>query len=109
LTRAPAQPCLPIERGRPYLDQTLLGARVGWTHLDHLALDTQFIAETHRVRPAEFVEADAHDATCGLELALDQELHGERRRVPTARRQAAEDAVTGGILSAMKQSAEQMR
>src|SRR5262249_38155709 len=77
-------------------------ARLGWPHLDHLVLNTQLIAGAHWVRPAKFVEAGAHDATSGLELALDQEPHGERRRVPTARRQSAEDAVTGGIVIEME-------
>src|SRR5262245_47516245 len=67
-----------IERGRPHLDQPLLGARPRWTHLDDLALDAQLIARAHRVRPAEFIEARADDAAGGLELTLDQEPHGER-------------------------------
>src|SRR5215471_11745294 len=91
-----------IERGGSDLDQPLLGTRLRWAHLDNLALDPQFITRAHRVRPTEFVEASADDATSGFELALDQEPHGERRRVPAARRQAAEYAVAGGVLVEME-------
>ena len=62
----------------------------------------QLISRAHRVRPAEFVEAGSHDAASGLEFALNQQSHGERSRVPAARRQAAEYAVTGGFLIEMK-------
>src|SRR5262249_47424484 len=91
-----------IERGGPDFDQPLLRARLRRTHLEDLALEAQLIARTHRVRPAELVEAGADDAARGLELALDQEPHGERRRVPAARRQATEYAFAGGILIEMK-------
>ena len=47
-------------------------------------------------------EAGADNAASGLELALDREPHGERRRAPAACRQAAEYAVTSGVLIEMK-------
>src|SRR5438445_3421545 len=75
-----------IERGRPYLDQPLLGTRLRWAHLDDLALDSQFVSRAYRVRPAKFIEACTDNASCGLKLALNQEPHGERRRVPAAGR-----------------------
>src|SRR5262245_21811437 len=81
------------ERGHPYLYQPLFRAQLRWTHVDDLALDPQLVSRAHRVRPPEFVEAGTDNAASGLELALDQEPHGERRRVPAACRQAAEYAV----------------
>jgi len=75
-----------IERGRPNLDQPLLGARLRWAHLDDLALESQFVSRAYRVRPAKFIEAGTDNASCGLKLALNQEPHGERRRVPAAGR-----------------------
>src|SRR6266480_795841 len=75
-----------IERGRSYLDQPLLGTRLRWAHLDDLALDSQFVSRAYRVRPAKFIEACTDNASCGLKLALNQEPHGERRRVPAAGR-----------------------
>src|SRR5205807_9248805 len=73
-------------RHRPYLDQPLLGSRLRWAHLDDLALDSQFVSRAYRVRPAKFIEAGTDNASCGLKLALNQEPHGERRRVPAAGR-----------------------
>src|SRR3979490_701922 len=54
----------------------------------------QLIPGTHGARPAELVEAGADDAAGGLQLALDQQPHGERGGMPAARRQAAEDRAT---------------
>ena len=56
---------------RSQLDQSVIRARLRRTYFKDLALEVKFIARMHRQRPAKFVEADADDAPCRLELAFD--------------------------------------
>src|SRR5205814_3498221 len=60
-------------------------------HLEDLALDAQLIPGSHGSWPAELVSPGAHDAASGFEVALDQEPHGDRGRVPTTGGQPSED------------------
>src|SRR5262245_55420331 len=91
-----------VQRRRPDLDQSLIRARFRRPHVEDFAFDMQFIARPHRARPAEFVEADPDDAAGGLEFALHQEPHGDRRSMPAARRQPAEHRALGRLLVEMK-------
>src|SRR5439155_7187514 len=54
-----------------------------------VALDTQLMPGAPGPWQAEFVEAGAHDAAAGFEVALDQQPHGDRGGVPTAGGQPA--------------------
>ena len=56
---------------RSHLDQSLIRARLRRPYFQDLALNVEFIAGVYRQRPAKFVEADADDAPCRLELAFD--------------------------------------
>jgi hypothetical protein len=80
-----------VERRGAQLHHALLGARLRRAHLEDLGLDVQLVARAHRPRPAELVEPGPDDTARGLEVALDQEPHGHRRRVPAARREPAEE------------------
>src|SRR6202051_3378986 len=51
-----------IERRVLHPDHAAIGLRFRRPHLEHLALDAQFVAAPHRERPAQLVEADAENA-----------------------------------------------
>src|SRR3989449_3362793 len=72
-----------VERRRSHLDQPLIWTRPRWPHLEDLALGPQLISRPHRPWPAELVGAGAHDAAGGVEVAFDQEPHGDGGGVPT--------------------------
>src|SRR4029077_12005249 len=55
-----------------------------------------------RARPAELVEAKPDNAAGGLKLAVDQEPHGECRRVPAARRETRTDGPSRGRVIEME-------
>jgi hypothetical protein len=52
--------------------------------------------------PLGIVEPGANDTARGLELALDQEPHGESRRMPTSCRQPLENCVLRGLVVEME-------
>ena len=58
----------------------------------------QLIARTHRQWPPEFVEAGPDDASGGLQLAFDQQTHGERGGVPAACGESLEERATRSLL-----------
>src|SRR2546427_8863993 len=87
-----------VERRRSHLDQSLTWTRPRRPHLEDLALDAQLIPGPHGPWPAELVEAGAHDAAGGFEVALDEQPHGDRGCVPTAGGQPAADRGARGIL-----------
>src|SRR6266568_1328003 len=91
-----------VERRRPDLDQPLLGTRFRRSYLQHFTFKMQLVVGPHRRRPAELIEPGADDAAGGSELALDEEPHGERRRVPAARGQSAEEGAACGLLVEME-------
>jgi hypothetical protein len=59
-------------------------------------------ARPHQPRPFQYVAARADNAARRLELALIEETHGERRGVPAARREAAQDRALRGFLIEME-------
>ena len=60
------------------------------------------IPGSHGSWPAELVSPSAHDAAGGFEVALDQEPHGDRGRVPTTGGQSSEDRVARGFFVEME-------
>ena len=75
-----------IQSCHPHLNQPKVRTRLRWPPLENFTLNVQLIAwsqdaasATHRSRP--------DDPACGPELALDQEAHGHRSSMPTARYQ----------------------
>src|SRR5271163_3100161 len=76
-----------IQSCHPHLDQPKVRTRLRWPHLENFTLNVQLIAWSHRTRPAQLIEAGPDDPACGPELALDQEAHGRRSSMPTARYQ----------------------
>src|SRR6059036_1582818 len=91
-----------VERRRSHLDQSLIWTGPRGPHLEDLALDAQLIPGSHGSWPAELVSPGAHDAASGFEVALDQEPHGDRGRVPTTGGQPSEDRVARGFLVEME-------
>src|SRR6266705_7102321 len=91
-----------VERRRSHLDQSLSWTGPRGPHLEDLALDAQLIPGSHGSWPAELVSPGAHDAAGGFEVALDQEPHGDRGRVPTASRQPTEYCVARCVLVEME-------
>jgi len=91
-----------IQRRRAHLDHALLGPRPGWAHLEHLDREMQLVARPDRLRPAELVEPGTDDPGCRLKLALDEQPHRERSRVPAARREAAEERIARRLLVEME-------
>src|SRR6185437_11024266 len=80
-----------VEGRYPYLDKTLAWARPRGAGFQDFDFGPQFVAGAYRLQPGEFA-AEADDATGRAELAADDEAHRQRRSVPAARRQPAEDA-----------------
>src|SRR5207247_4856403 len=91
-----------VERRRSHLDYSLSLTGPRGPHLQDLALDAQLIPGSHGSWPAELVSPGAHDAAGGFEVALDQEPHGDRGRVPTTGGQSSEDRVARGFLVEME-------
>src|SRR3989475_8928093 len=91
-----------VERRRSHLDQSLIWTGPRGPHLEDLALDAHLISGSHGSWPAELVSPGAHDAAGGFEVALDQEPHGDRGRVPTTGGQSSEDRVARGFLVEME-------
>src|SRR5437870_11883653 len=90
-----------VERRRSHLDQSLIWTRPRGPHLQDLALDAQLIPGSHGSWPAELVSPGAHDAAGGFEVALDQQPHGDRGRVPTTGGQSAGGRGARGFLRGM--------
>src|SRR5580765_1341604 len=78
-----------IVRLDPGRNDAAVGARPGWSDFHDLAMDTQRVARSRRLRPPDF-SARTDQAAGNRHTALNQETHGERRRVPSARDQPAE-------------------
>src|SRR5262245_4080206 len=91
-----------VQRRDPDLHHALRGARFRRTHLEHLDLEVKLVSRADGKRPAELVEAGADDAARGPELALDEQAHGERRGVPAARREPAENRAARRLLIEME-------
>src|ERR1700674_4591321 len=86
-----------VERRRSHLDQSLLRTRPRRPYFEDLALYTQLISGSHGPWPAEFVEARAHDAAGGFDVALDQQSRGDRGGVQTAGGQSPEYCGTRSV------------
>src|SRR5437899_11752333 len=86
-----------VERRRSHLDQPLIWTGPRGPHLEDLDLNAQLIPGSHGSWPAELVSPGAHDAAGGFEVALDQEPHRDRGRVPTTRGQSSEEGVRRGL------------
>src|SRR5437016_13565488 len=62
----------------------------------------QLVSRSNRTRPAHFVEPGTDDAARRLELAVDQEAHRHRRRVPAACRQSLEERFARSVFVQME-------
>src|SRR5688572_3877473 len=91
-----------IQRRSPDLDDSLIGARLRRSYLEHLAFDVQLIPWPNRSWPAELVKAGADEAAGGFEIAVDQEPHGDRGGVPAACGEASKDRVGRSSFIEMK-------
>jgi hypothetical protein len=80
-----------IKRRRTHFDAALVRAGLGGLDLEYLALAVQFVAPPSRPRPMELVETELHNATCGLQLTVNQQAHCQRGGVPAACSKPAED------------------
>ena len=70
-------------------DHATVRAGPGWLDLDDLALDTQDVAGTSGLRPANLTSRP-DDPPCDRHPAVDQKAHGNCRCVPAACRQPTE-------------------
>src|SRR5205823_292274 len=77
----------------PYGDTRALAALLRRPDLEDLGLDAQLITRPDRARPLQLVGAGADDAAGRLEIAADEQAHGEGRRMPSARCQATEERI----------------
>jgi len=69
--------------------------------MDNLGFDAQHIAGPHRVRPAQFVDAETNHAL-GKIQRLHEEPHSHRRRMPAARNQPFENGPLSAFPAEMK-------
>jgi DNA-binding MarR family transcriptional regulator len=90
-----------VQRCDPHLDEAVRRPRPRQPGFDDLGDDAQHVAGAHRRRPGQFA-ADAEDPASRAEFAGDQQPHRHRGGVPTARRQAAEQALAPGFVVEMK-------
>ena len=79
-----------IVGGGAHPDRAAIGTGLRGPHFEYFAFGMQFVAGAHRLRPTERVEANAENAACRFEVAIDHEAHGQRGRVPAAGGQSAE-------------------
>src|SRR4029078_8825125 len=91
-----------IDRRGPHLDDSLVGARLRGSDLEHFPFDTELIPWPNWPWPPEFVEAGANDAASGLQIAVDQQSHRDSGGVPAACGQTAEYRVGRGSFVEMK-------
>src|ERR1700730_15998692 len=61
----------------------------------------QRVARPDRFAPGDLA-AGANDAAGDRQSAANQKTHGDRRRVPAARREALEERIAGGLFVEMK-------
>jgi hypothetical protein len=73
-----------------------------WADLHHLAAEVQDILGADGRGPAQLVHAGPDDAARDRQPALDEQAHGQRRRVPAACRQAAEQRALRGCVVQME-------
>src|SRR6202050_2298625 len=79
-----------IVGGGAHPDRAAIGFGLRGPHFEYFALGMQFVAGAYRLWPTERIEADPKNAASRLEVAIDQEPHGQRGRVPAAGSQSAE-------------------
>src|SRR5687768_16340094 len=91
-----------IQRCCPDLDDSLVRTRLRGSNLEHFAFDMKLIAWPNRSWPAELVKAGTDDAAGGFEIAVDQEPHRDRRRVPAACGETSKDRSGRSSLVEMK-------
>ena len=77
------------------------GIRCRWPGREHFRLYMQVIARPHRFRPPA-LEAQANHPADGLEVAFDQQLHGDGGRVPAACRKPLEHRRARGLVVQME-------
>src|SRR6185312_983620 len=70
-------------------------------HLENFAFHAQFIAKTHRLRPAKLFKPQPDDSSGRLEFPFHHEFHSRGRRVPATGCQAAKDGAAGSIFIEM--------
>ena len=90
-----------IERRRTHLDQAPIGLRFGRTHFEHFGFRVKVIAGPNWARPAQLIDTNSQDTVGRPELAVDKQTHGQRRGMPAARRQSAENRFAGGFVVQM--------
>src|SRR5882724_1493114 len=78
-------------------DHPAVRARTRRRYFQDLALHPEDVARARRPGPAD-LSAGADDAARDRRAALHQESHGDRRRVPAARRQAGEQRALRGLV-----------
>ena len=86
----------------PDLDDSLVRTRLRGSYLEHFAFDAKFIPRANGSWPAQLVKASADDAAGEFEIAVHQEPHGDRGRVPAACGETSKDRVGRGSLIEMK-------
>src|ERR1051326_3231241 len=85
-----------VHRGVLYLHDAAVRFRRRASRLEHLRDDVERVARTHRLEPAQLVDARRADAAVREHARLPEEAERERRGVKAARDQSAEHALRGG-------------
>ncbi|HXY22950.1 MAG TPA: hypothetical protein VEI29_09705 [Burkholderiaceae bacterium] len=75
---------LPIEACRFRLEQSVIHPRPGRSHFEHLASNPELIAGSKRSQPAKLLKPQADNVTCWLQVAFDQQPHGDRSGMPAS-------------------------
>src|SRR5258705_11389430 len=90
-----------IEHRASHGDDALMRLGARRRDFNNFTLDAQNVAGTCGPGPSD-ISAQANDAVCKWEAPRNEEPHGHRRRVPTARRQSFEDAWMGRAFVTME-------
>ncbi len=82
----------------PNTDEADLRPRLRRTRFDDFTFDPQHIAGPDGLRPTKFIDPAADHAAGWPEVAVDDEPHRRRHRVPAACRQSCEEGGLGNFL-----------
>src|SRR5437899_2626087 len=86
-----------VQRRAAELHGALARPARGRAHLKDFRFDVQLVSRAHRARPLHLVGSSADDSAGGTEIALDQQLHRQRGRVPSARGEPVEEGAARGL------------
>jgi hypothetical protein len=91
-----------VERDRSNPQGSIRTIRLWRKRFEYFRLDTYLVTRVYGTQPPQFVDAGTHDPARGPEIAVYQQAHRCRSRVPSADGQGAKYGTLGGVFIEMK-------